>query len=190
MDASDVVDIGSPHPKFVYGLNTRFSYKGFDLSILASGVYGNKIYNRNLLNFSRLDFGVSEPANQLASAYRNRWIDAEHPGDGKTPRITWTDQTGFNSQGSDLYIEDGSYFRIKTITLGYNLPKNVISKFQISNLRVFATLTNFFTFTDYSWYDPDLGDTNDSSSGTTSIGVDNATYPSSKMWQCGLNISF
>jgi TonB-linked SusC/RagA family outer membrane protein len=183
IDNSDMVAIGSPHAKFIYGANTRLSYKGLDLNVFCTGVYGNKIWNQNIEFFESLDL-VGDFSNQTKRAWENRWISPEQPGDGKTPR-TLNASNNNNKQGSDRYIEDGSYLRVKTITLGYNLPKSVVTKFKINNLRLYASLNDYFTFTNYSWYNPDIGDMNNSLS---NFGVDYASYPSTKTVMFGINL--
>jgi TonB-dependent starch-binding outer membrane protein SusC len=183
IDNSDVVAIGSPHPKFFYGANTRLSYKGLDLNVFFTGVYGNKIWNQNIESFESLDL-AGDFVNQTKKAWENRWVSPEKPGDGKTPR-TLNVSNNNNKQGSDRYIEDGSYLRVKTITLGYNLPKSVLSKFKINNLRLYASLNDYFTFTKYSWYNPDIGDMNNSLS---NFGVDYASYPNTKTVMFGINL--
>lgn len=183
IDNSDVVAIGSPHPKSIYGANTRLAYKGFDLNIFGTGVFGNKIFNQNLGSFESLDL-VGDYTNQTKRAWENRWVSPEQPGDGKTPR-TLNASNNNNLQTSDRFIENGSFFRIKTVTLGYNLPKSFLSKFKINNLRLYVSLNDYFTFTKYSWYNPDLGDMNNSLS---NFGVDYASYPNTKTILFGINL--
>ena len=115
----------------------------------------------------------------------NRWRSPENPGDGKTPRAVWGDPNG-NTRDSDRFVEDGSYTRIKNITLGYNFPSSLLSKASISSLRLYVSLNDYFTFTKYSWYNPDLGDLGNN---TFAPGVDWSTYPNAKTILFGINMS-
>jgi TonB-linked SusC/RagA family outer membrane protein len=183
IDNSDIVALGSPHPKVILGANTRLAYKGIDLNIFCTGIIGNKIWNQNLESFESLDL-TGDFVNQTKRAWDNRWISPEQPGDGKTPR-TLNSSNNNNKQSSDRYIEDGSYFRVKTITLGYNIPKSLLSKINVNNLRLYVSFNDYFTFTKYSWYNPDLGDMNNSLS---NYGVDYASYPNTKTIMFGINL--
>lgn len=182
IDANDAVSLGSPLPKFIYGFNTRLNYKSFDLFVLTQGVYGNKIYNQNLRFFEALD--IIDPVNQTQRAWDNRWVSESQPGDGKTPRLTGTTNNN-NKQFSSRYIEDGSFFRIKNITLGYNVPQKFLSKARVTNLRLYVTAIDYFTFIKYSWYNPDLGAFRNDNDG---FGVDYAGYPLAKTLMFGINL--
>ncbi|MBQ3996524.1 MAG: TonB-dependent receptor, partial [Bacteroidales bacterium] len=89
----------------------------------------------------------------------------------------------------DRYVEDGSYIRIKNITLGYNVPKSFLNKFKVDNVRVYVNIQNLYTFTKYTGYDPEVGASTQDSTGLT-YGVDNGRYPSPTVYSCGLNITF
>ena len=106
----------------------------------------------------------------------------------KTPRPTIADPND-NDRLSDRYVEDGSYIRIKNITLGYTFPKKMLEKAKIENIRIYMNIQNLYTFTKYSGYDPEVGASTQDSSGLT-FGVDNGRYPSPMTCSFGLNITF
>ena len=108
--------------------------------------------------------------------------------DTKTPRASIADPND-NDRISSRYVEDGSYLRIKNITLGYNFPSNWIKKAGIENIRIYANIQNLYTFTKYSGYDPEVGASTQDSTGLT-YGLDNGRYPSPTMYSFGLNITF
>ena len=106
----------------------------------------------------------------------------------KTPRPSFSDPND-NDRMSSRYIEDGSYLRIKNITLGYNVPKSLLNRIKFDNLRVYVNIQNLYTFTKYSGFDPEVGASTQDSTGLT-YGVDNGRYPSPTTYSCGLNITF
>ena len=106
----------------------------------------------------------------------------------KTPRPTINDPND-NDRMSSRYVEDGSYLRIKNISLGYNLPKKVLQKIKFENIRVYVNIQNLYTFTKYQGYDPEVGASTQDSSGLT-YGVDNGRYPSPTTYSCGVNFTF
>ncbi len=207
IDEKDRTDIGSPLPKFTYGWTNTFRYKNIDLSIFLNGSYGNKVFNYNALTLTHMN---STWTNQLQSVVSKRarlepidasivyadgskWYDhidnvrVKNPST-KTPHTSIQDPND-NDRISDRYVEDGSYLRIKNITLGYTFPKALLSKAKIENLRVYVNIQNLYTFTKYSGYDPEVGASTQDSSGLT-YGVDNGRYPSPAMYSFGLNITF
>lgn len=184
IDQNDQTIIGNPNPKFIYGLTNSFSYKNIDLSIFLQGVYGNDIFNASRMQFEQFTANGDAP-NQTAQA-KNRWISETITGDGKTPRAVYNDPNG-NGRVSNRWVEDGSYLRIKSISLGYTIPSKILNRGKISNLRVYALLNDYFTISKYSWYNPDLGNLAGSNA---SFGVDNNIYPMAKTIMFGLNFSF
>ena len=207
IDEKDRTDIGSPLPKFTYGWTNTFRYKNIDLSIFLNGSYGNKVFNYNALTLTHMN---STWTNQLQSVVSKRarlepidasivyadgskWYDhidnvrVKNPST-KTPHTSIQDPND-NDRISDRYVEDGSYLRIKNITLGYTFPKALLSKAKIENLRVYVNIQNLYTFTKYSGYDPEVGASTQDSSGLT-YGIDNGRYPSPAMYSFGLNITF
>lgn len=205
IDEQDRTNIGSPLPLFTFGWNNSFRYKNFDASIFLAGSVGNKVFNYTMLGqgFNGLTHMNSPWVNQHKSVADRAqlvpinevdgWYDditnvkVANPGT-KTPRATLTDPND-NDRVSTRYIEDGSYLRIKNISLGYNLPKSLIQKAKIENIRVYVNIQNLYTFTKYSGYDPEVGASTQDSTGMT-FGVDNGRYPSPTTYSCGLNITF
>ena len=163
--------IGNPNPKFIYAMNNTLSYKGIDLSISLQGTYGNEIFNANNILLEAMS-----GANNQVSAVLGRW---EGPGTSNNiPRAVFGDPNG-NSQNSDRYVENGSYLRIRNITLGYNLPQLWAQRIKFSSIRIFASAENVFTFTKYTGIDPEVGLT----------GIDNNVYPLTRTISLGLNLS-
>jgi len=122
-------------------------------------------------------------ANQLAIVADNRWT-AENPNpNARFPKAT----SGLNQRPSDYYLEDASFLRIQNVRLNYNLPVNALGISAISSVNVFISVQNLLTFTDYSWYTPDI---NAFSSGDLRIGIDQRTYPSARTFLFGLKATF
>lgn len=194
IDEEDRFYIGNPEPKFTYGITNDFRYKDFDLSIFIGGVYGNKIYNMlrerytkpmnntNLLKEATKIalIGLKDP-NGSATDINNVYITNS---DASVQRLHTTD-ANTNNRISDRFVEDGSYLRIKNISLGYTFPKALLSKFQIENLRVYVNIQNPFTFTNYKGYDPEIG-----SYDVLLRNIDYARYPTQRVYTFGLNVSF
>lgn len=163
-------------PGFTTGLTNTFSYKGFDLTIFFQASIGGKLYNQNRANLE-LATGYVNGSDVLL----NRW----------TPTNTNTDvKAAFQDPAitiSDRFIEDATYYRLKNISLGYNIPKSLLSKIRIENLRVYVSAQNPVTWTDYTGYDPEV-----SLNGQSLInkGVDSGVYPNNKSYQVGLSLSF
>lgn len=184
INGDDVVNIGSTLPEYTFGWNNFFRYKNFDLAIIVQGVYGNDIYNLGRSRIESNDDGTS-------TALLNAWT-AENEN---------TDVIGHNAQGvfrnDSRWIEDGSYVRVKNISLGYTLPATVLESLGgISSFRVYATATNLFTFTNYSGYDPE-GNNAGNISGDASrdtvdpfLGIDHSSFPSQKIFTLGVDVKF
>lgn len=180
----DKVKIGSPWPNFMYGANIDLQYKGIDLNIALSGVAGNEIFNANKTNtYPMKYFGGSGIVNASKNIL-DRWT----PGSGRNeiPRLIYNDANGNYSNSSTFYIEDGSFMRIRNITLGYTIPANLIQKTRvISNCRIYVSAQNLFTFTGYSGFDPEVGSTS-----PLNAGIDDGVYPVPRTFLLGLNVSF
>jgi len=178
MDAdADRYVIGNPNPKFVYGLTNSFGYKGFNLSILLQGVYGNKIFNA-----TRLELEAMEGYKNASTSVLNRW---QNPGDiTDIPRACFA--SSINSEVSDRFVEDGSYLRVKNVTLSYDFKSSVLKSLLISNLSVFVSGQNLLTFTKYTGYDPEVS----VSTNPTALGVDTGTYPNVRGYTFGVNVDF
>ncbi|MGI4871777.1 MAG: SusC/RagA family TonB-linked outer membrane protein [Janthinobacterium lividum] len=175
--------IGNPTPKFTAGFTNNFAYKNFDLSVFLYGVYGNKLFNANRV----FDEAMSGAANQTTRVL-GRWKSAADPGDGSTPRAVFGDPNT-NSRISDRYIEDGSFLRLKNVTLGYTFQAKDggvgFGKVRAQSLRLYATAQNLLTFTHYTGFDPEVGSFGQSA---TVTGVDNGTYPVARTFTVGLNL--
>ncbi|MBO4624211.1 MAG: TonB-dependent receptor [Bacteroidales bacterium] len=201
----DRTNIGSPLPKFTFGWTNSFRYKNVDLSIFLAGSVGNKVLNYNLMGqgYNGLVHMNSVWTNQHTSIADRAKLAAIDPSkdwlndvtnvrvvnaDTKTPRPTIADPND-NDRLSDRYVEDGSYLRIKNITLGYTFPKSVLQKVKIENIRLYCNIQNLYTFTKYMGYDPEVGASTQDSSGLT-FGVDNGRYPSPMTCSFGVNITF
>ncbi|MCV2486166.1 TonB-dependent receptor [Flavobacterium sp. SH_e] len=168
----DKTFIGSPLPKYTYGFTVNLDYKNFDLLIFTQGAIGNKIFQ----GLRRLDI---TDANYQTSAL-GRWT-----GEGSTnsyPILSTVDDNKNFSNPSDFYLEDGDYWRIKTIQIGYNLPSDVVSKAGLSKTRLYLTGENLLTFTKYSGYDPEIG------GGV--FGIDKGYYPQARTVMVGVNLQF
>jgi TonB-linked SusC/RagA family outer membrane protein len=179
VDNKDVTFIGSPHPDFTYGFTNSFQYKGFDASIFFQGSHGAKI-----LNWLRRGMEGMENVfnNQLASV-NDRYTDANI--NSSLPRFTASNKN--NNAVSDRWVEDGSYLRLQNVSFGYNLPKNVIKKAFFTNVRVFVSGQNLYTFTKYSGYDPEIGSFN---KGIGLMNIDNGHYPNPRSITIGGNFEF
>ncbi|WP_395064178.1 SusC/RagA family TonB-linked outer membrane protein [Flavobacterium sp.] len=180
IDQNDKTFIGNPHPKFTFGFTNTFKYKNFDLSVFCQGSYGNDILNLTKRN-----------GTLNGSLYQNQLVDALN---FWTPTNTNTDiprpignTSNTNIVISDRYVEDGSYVRIQNVTLGFNLPQDVISRLKMSRVRIYGSAQNLYTFTKYSGYDPEIGSFNQNPLLT---GIDNGRYPSPRTYSLGVNIEF
>ena len=177
IDATDKTSIGNPNPDFTYGFSLSASYKAFDFSLLANGVAGNQIVQsyRNQSNA----FG------NYTSAILDRWH-----GEGSSntvPRVT-EDNRNF-TQFSDLYVQDGDFLRISTVTLGFDLAKMKQSKpFFASQFRVYFSVLNLYTFTKYNGMDPEIGFGSSNDDQKFSSGVDVGYYPRPRTFMLGLNV--
>lgn len=175
------VVIGSPLPKWIGGITNTFSYKGIELSVFFNGVFGNKLNFYGVGRFSSANgrFEDNQTVNQLAA-----W----------TPQNTNTNvpqaRLFFNNgaQASSRFIEDGSFVRLRNVTLAYNLPKALINKVKLSNVKLYITGQNLLTFTKYSGWDPEVNA--DDIVSNIALGYDFYTTPQAKIIMGGLNISF
>ena len=206
IDENDRTNIGSPMPKFTFGWTNTFRYKNFDLNIFLNGSYGNKVLNYNAISLTHMNSAWTNQLNSVNDRAKLVPIDPDkaytdggawyyditnvrvaNPGT-KTPRASINDAND-NDRISDRYVEDGSYLRIKNITLGYTFPKQMLKKARIENLRLYCNLQNAYTFTKYSGYDPEVGASTQDATGLT-YGIDNGRYPSPLTFSVGLNITF
>lgn len=178
IDDADRVELGSPHPDVVYGLNADLGFKQFDLSLFFLGNAGVKIYNADRMQGLDPTYSFNMYAETI-----NRWNGPNSS--NNIPRMT-TRRNNRNYRTSDLFIEDGSFFRLKNIVIGYTLHEGISKKLGIERARFYITGQNVFIITDYSGLDPELGYTD----GNKQINVDYAQYPQSRAWTFGVNITF
>lgn len=194
INEKDRTFIGSPWPKFSFGVSNSFSYKNFDLSIFVNGVYGNSIFNYTRYvntnpNGSGPGRGFFKEVANFARVSSN--VMADNPrvlnADATVPRIIPADPNG-NNRPTNRYIEDGSYIRVKNIQLAYTLPKQLLKNIPVKSLRLTAGVQNAFTFTNYTGYDPEVGTY--TGNGSTMVGVDYGRYPSARMYSFSLSADF
>ena len=172
---NDLTCIGDAIPDFTYGITLTAAYKGFDLTIFGTGAQGNDVFNC----INRSDYASMNKLKEVF--YDNRWTESNTK--GTVPRAGANNMDKY--QVSNALVYDGSYFKIKQIQLGYTFPKNWMKKVFVNNLRIYASLDDFFTFTSYPGLDPEAATTS-----TSGMGVDQGSYPSSKKVVFGLNIEF
>ncbi|HMV10577.1 MAG TPA: SusC/RagA family TonB-linked outer membrane protein, partial [Cyclobacteriaceae bacterium] len=172
--------VGNPQPKFIGGFTNTFSYAGFDLSVFLQFTYGNDVFNGSRLFLESLQGGDNQTTDVL-----RRW---KQPGDiTDIPRATLEPVAADNKRVSSRFIEDGSYLRVKNVTLGYNFNKELLDRVHISSLRLYVSAQNLFTFTKYSGLDPEV---NYSGNSTSLIGTDFFTFPQARSLTVGLNLKF
>jgi hypothetical protein len=174
---SDRQIVGSPYPGVTYGFSLNLNYKGFDLNVFAQGVQGNKLFNA--LKYTNMNPSIGTNFNMLKGIL-NAWTPTNTNTD--VTRIISTDANGNYGNASDWYIENGSYLRIKNVTLGYTLPANLTNIAHIGAVRLYVTANNLFTFTKYKGYDPEVG--------MDALGIDAGRYPQAKSVLMGLNVNF
>lgn len=171
---ADRVQIGDPFPDFTGGLNLNAEIYGFDLNMFIYASLGQEIFDAT----RRWDMnGTNYRADWL-----NRWT-----GEGTSnyyPRVTFVDNNMNLQTVSDFYIHDGSFVRLRNITLGYTLPKNITKVIKLNKLRLYISSENLLTFTRYLGFDPEIG------GGVFSNGIDNGIYPQSRTFMTGINITF
>ncbi len=180
IDEADRTFIGSPVPKFVGGLNLRLTYRNFDLETYVYTSLGNKIFN---LTRWWTDFYPSFTGSAKGARVKDSWS----PSNPNTDIPIFEDASNFstNTQPSSYYVEDGSYLRMQNLTLGYNLPINILDKINFNRLRVFVSTNNVFTLTKYSGLDPGVGGAVD-----TNFGIDQGNYPVTRSFIFGVNVGF
>ena len=177
INGEDEVIMGNAQPDFTYGWNNTFAYGGFDLNVFIQGVYGNDIYNLGRVRTER----TSGDSDATSALILNRWTTQNE----NTDVPSFEGSTAFPQISTSRWLEDGSYLRIKNISLGYTIPKKVLDKLNIGSARISFSGTNLFTFTDYSGFEPEA-----STGVDTRLGIDLATYPSQKIYTFGLDIEF
>ncbi len=198
INADDCTYIGNPEPKFTYGIGNTFSWKGFDLNIFFSGSYGNKAMNltrmriedprnnsnilKSSLNYARVE--VIDPT-LPDDDFRN--LHVVNASSTTMPAVQRSDANNNYSRISDLFIEDASYIRLQNVSLGYTLPRKLVRKAYLDNVRVYFSAQNLHTWTKYKGLDPEVGAMYGDALMT---GVDYGRYPSPRIYTFGLNVSF
>lgn len=186
----DLTTIGNSSPKFVYGWSNSMFYKNFSLTFLIQGSYGNDIFNATRIKTESPSVGASPNLN-------NRWT----PDNQETDVPAFIDQLTRDAAGltskvnlgkqaynrSSRWIEDGSYIRLKNISLGYNLPKSLLNKIRITNMKAFVTATNVLTITRYRGYDPEVSSFNEGTDAARGIDVSN--YPTVRTLTFGIELT-
>jgi hypothetical protein len=177
VNLSDKGYIGDPNPDFTYGLTNSLSYKGLSLVIFLQGSQGNDIYNA-----SRMETEGMYDAKNQSTRVLDRW---RRPGQiTPVPRATSAKD---NLVASTRFVEDGSYLRLKTLTLSYNVSNKYFTKWGITRFQPYFTAQNLLTFTNYSGFDPEV---NQYGSSALIQGIDWGTYPQSKSYVFGINVEF
>ena len=181
-DYEDHVMIGDPNPKFFGGITNNFEYKNFDLSILGQFSYGNDIFNYNLA--SGLE-GFNPSSNQFID-FVDRWRQPGDITDVPRPAPGSLD----NGAVSSRFVEDGSFFRLRNITLGYSLPTEVAERIKMKRLRFYVTVQNAYVFTKYRGYDPEVSSSHGGANTGLIYGYDYGSYPQPRIFTTGINLTF
>ncbi len=174
ISASDRTYIGDPNPDFTYGLTNTFKWNGLSLSVLIQGSYGNDIYNVSKMETQGMYDGKNQTTDVL-----NRW---QVPG-----QITNLPKAGFDMKNSTYFLEDGSYLRVKDISLSYDIPRNIINKIHLTRLMPYVSATNLITITGYKGMDPEVNQYGNSGAVQ---GIDWGTYPMCRSFVFGLKVEF
>jgi TonB-dependent starch-binding outer membrane protein SusC len=174
---SDRTIIGNPNPKFFGGFNNTFKFKNFDLNIFLQGTFGNDI-----MNFQRFETLNLNGQNNQSTEVLNRWTPSN-----PSNTIPRANIGGGQRIFSTFHMEDGSFVRVRNISLGYTIPSSLSQKLRINTSRVYVSGQNLFTFTKYSGYDPEV---NFFGSGSINQGVDFGSFPNAKTLLVGLNLKF
>ena len=173
--------IGNNRPDFVWGVTNSFVFKGFDLNVILQGVQGNEILNLSSRFISNLEGNQNQRVEVL-----DRWRSPEQPGNGIIPRAS-SRTTGNNNNVSTRWIEDGSFVRVRNITLGYNFPGSLFTNTFIQSARAYLGIQNAFTFTDYKGYNPEV---NLEGNAPLTPGTDYGGYPLARTYTIGVNLNF
>jgi TonB-dependent starch-binding outer membrane protein SusC len=174
INSSDRTWLGNPNPSFAYGFTLNLAYKGFDLVAFGQGVSGNQIFNE----LRRIDI----PGANFMNSALGRWTG---PGTSNSyARIVDGDPSNNFSVPSQFFLQDGSYFRLKTLQLGYSLPKSLTETINFVKARVYFSVNNLFTLTKYEGFDPEIG------GGQSIYGIDRGVYPQARSFMAGIDFTF
>lgn len=168
--------IGNANPKFTFGMTNNFSWKGLNLNILITGSYGNDIFNA-----SRIETEGMASANNQTTTVLRRWRIP-----GQQTDVFRSDNPAWNVKNSSYWVEDGSYLKVKNITLSYDITSPKLKRINITRIQPYISLQNFITWTGYSGYDPEVSQ----SESATQMGIDWGTYPNVRTVVVGLNLTF
>jgi len=174
---NDKHNLGNAQPKFTASFNNTFTYKGFDLSIFLQGSFGNKIFN-----LLQQQLEKTTTTSNVSAVLLDRWDSVANP-KGRFPKVVNAPVV----QVADIYIEDGSYIRLKNVTLGYNFSQNIASKILAKQARLYVSAQNLFTITHYRGLDPEA---NFYDQNSLQPGIDYGVYPNYRTYTIGLNVTF
>jgi TonB-linked SusC/RagA family outer membrane protein len=180
LDTNDRTIIGDPYPDFTWGITNNFSYKNFDLSFSWQGVQGGELING--------DPNYGETKSRNLNYISNRWISPQNPGDGRTPY----EELGFNLMLTDYVVEDASYFALREVNLGYNLPANLYKKIGLSSLRLYTSAQNlyFHSANGYRGINPEGRSTSGPYGSALIAGYQRGAFPIPKTIVFGIDINF
>lgn len=188
VDDEDRTHIGSPQPKFFGGLNFDASYKAWDFNLYFYGSEGNKILNYVESNLESFAKRGSEGADNVSQKYYEEHWTPTNPSDRYARALpNGGDNSSLNNVPSSVWVEDGSFLKLKNVSVGYTLPSSLLSRYAISKFRIYISAQNLFFITKYTGLDPEIGMTSGSA---TQNGIDAGTYPSSKFFTFGINVTF
>lgn len=186
IDENDQHDVGNPFPDFAFGLRLGGEWKGFDFGLFFDGMTGNDIYN-----YQRYCLESGKFNGNYSTKVANSWRPDNQNTD--MPRFSKTDGADNGLAYTDRWLEDGSYFRLKTLDIGYTLPKFLLKKIKLENVRIYTSMENLFTLSKYSGYSPDLGESGSVQIGTSynvfSRGIDQGRYPLPRTISFGIQVS-
>lgn len=169
IDSDDRTMIGNPTPDWTAGLTIDMRYKNWDLSVFGQGIFGNQIFNAS----RRYDL----PTSNMTAEALNRWTGENST--NEHPRLTFDDVNRNIARSSDYYVQDGSFFRIKSLQIGYNFRPTKLNSVGIERCRIYYNGTNLLTFTKYNGFDPEIG---------SGFGIDRGIYPQARVNSIGLRV--
>lgn len=180
IDDNDMVALGDPFPDFTWGITNNVKYRDFDLSVLVQGVQGIDVWNG--------DDYYNETRKWNKNYVQNRWLSAEHPGDGKTPYFN----NGINHMLTDYAIQDGSYIALRDITIGYTLPRKTLKKTMFSKMRIYASIQNlgYWWTGDYKGINPEARMTSGNYGSALIAGYQRGAFPLQRTFNFGIDINF
>lgn len=184
INTDDQHDVGSPFPDFTFGVRLGGEWNNFDFNLFFDGMVGNKIYNYPRYRLESGNFNGN-----MSTVLANSWRPDNQNTD--IPRFSKTDGADNKWAYSDRWLENGSYMRLKTLDVGYTLPKNLTKKVKLENVRIYTSMENLFTLTKYSGYTPDLGESTVAGVdyNVFSRGIDQGRYPLPRTISFGIQVN-